>query len=324
RPLDDVLTTARRRWKDAQADRWVLNALNTLHSAGLLTDAASRIPTHDRLALLADRYDANVNFWELMDPEGRGWAIQEVLDQSRVVVLGVGGLGTHVSFALAGVGIGTLTLVDFDRVEAKNLNRQILYTAADIGKPKVDVAQQRLQDFHPSITIEAITKRISGANDLFEPLKGATWVVCVADTPSTQIHQWVNEAAVACRVPVTFGGVLGRVGVYSTIMPDQSGCVACQARHMTDEQQALWDVMQQRQFQRVNAAIAPHVSMLAGIIVKDVIRGLLHMTPHSLGAICHYDFNDLQERYRWPWPRDPQCRVCKGRDEVNAQDLYPA
>ncbi|OQW96028.1 MAG: adenylyltransferase, partial [Verrucomicrobia bacterium A1] len=83
-----------------------------------------------------------------------GEAGQDVLAASRVLVVGVGGLGSPVALYLAAAGVGSLGLVDADRVEIGNLQRQILHATADIGRPKVESAADRLRELNPDLHIE--------------------------------------------------------------------------------------------------------------------------------------------------------------------------
>ena len=89
---------------------------------------------------------------------------QEKLKASRVLIVGAGGLGCAVSQYLASAGVGKIILVDFDTISLSNLQRQILYTDADIGKPKAEVAKMRLQAINPNIEVQAVEKNVMMRN----------------------------------------------------------------------------------------------------------------------------------------------------------------
>jgi len=86
---------------------------------------------------------------------------QARLKKSRALVVGAGGLGSPVLMALAGAGVGHLTLVDHDTVSSSNLNRQFLYTVADIGRPKATIARERLLAYHPDIEVTALDQTLT-------------------------------------------------------------------------------------------------------------------------------------------------------------------
>jgi adenylyltransferase/sulfurtransferase len=91
---------------------------------------------------------------------------QRALLAGRVLVIGAGGLGCPLAQYLAAAGLGTLGLVDYDRVDASNLQRQILYTTYDVGKPKVEVARQRVEALNPDVRVETYAVRLTSENAL--------------------------------------------------------------------------------------------------------------------------------------------------------------
>ncbi len=92
-----------------------------------------------------------------------GWD-QERLLKSSVVVVGVGAIGSYVSTILASSGVGSLHLIDFDTIELSNLNRQLLFREDDIGKPKVNVAAEKLKQLNPDVKIFAYNKKMENVS----------------------------------------------------------------------------------------------------------------------------------------------------------------
>ncbi len=130
-----------------------------------------------------------------------GLVDQKRLQRSKVAVLGVGGLGNFVATELALAGIGHIYIVDRDRVEESNLNRQFLYTEADIGRPKAEVAAERLREINPHVKITPV---VGDAKDLELPV----------DMVFDCLDRWEEKQAVWRKGrPVVFGSVGGWVGM---------------------------------------------------------------------------------------------------------------
>lgn len=139
---------------------------------------------------------------------------QRRLMGSRVVVVGAGGLGSPVAFYLAAAGIGTIVLVDDDRVERSNLQRQILHTDAAVGAPKVASARERLQALNPRVAVEAVEARLSPEN-VDALLQGADVVVDGSDNFATRYL--VDAACRELGIPLVYGAVerfSGQVAVF--------------------------------------------------------------------------------------------------------------
>ena len=117
---------------------------------------------------------------------------QRRLREAKVAVLGVGGLGGWAAWSLLTTGIGEMWLIDGDRVEISNLNRQILYTPADIGLLKVEAAAARLRAFNPEARITATARRLGSAVEIAAFVAGADLVIDAIDWPAFEVELWVN------------------------------------------------------------------------------------------------------------------------------------
>src|SRR5690606_17792199 len=126
-------------------------------------------------------------------PEG-----QRRLKGSRVLLVGAGGLGSPVSLYLSAAGVGTIGLVDFDRVDATNLHRQVLHGTSDVGRTKLDSARDRLRDINPHVTVEPIPERLTSANAM--EIVGAYDLV-VDGTDNFPTRYLVNDACVLLGKP---------------------------------------------------------------------------------------------------------------------------
>ncbi|WP_342319234.1 ThiF family adenylyltransferase [Corynebacterium mayonis] len=140
-----------------------------------------------------------------MNLPGFGLKQQEKLYGAHVFVIGAGGLGCPVMQSLAAMGVGTITVIDDDVVSLTNIHRQILFTAADVGRPKVDVTAERLAGLQPGITINALRARLTADNAL-AMLRGVDVLVDGSDTFSTKYL--AADAAEITGTPLVWGSVL--------------------------------------------------------------------------------------------------------------------
>jgi molybdopterin/thiamine biosynthesis adenylyltransferase len=149
---------------------------------------------------------------------------QGKLKDSRVVIVGVGGLGCVSATYLAAAGVGHITIVDFDVVELSDLNRQILYGEEDVGKKKVIAAQKRLSRLNSKVEITPVFAKITEENVL-SLIEGARVVVDGLDNSAARLL--VNSACVKQKTAYIYGGVSRLRGMVTTIIPGETPCLAC-------------------------------------------------------------------------------------------------
>ena len=137
---------------------------------------------------------------------------QEDLKNSKVMIAGIGGLGSSSSVLLAMAGVGELILVDKDEVEINNLNRQILYREKDVGKIKVEVAKMNLEELNPDVKINAMRDEIS---EDFEIQEDVNIVIDGLDNYKTRFI--VEKAALRNSIPYVFGAVEGYMGMVTFV-----------------------------------------------------------------------------------------------------------
>ncbi|HOQ43358.1 MAG: Molybdopterin-synthase adenylyltransferase [Deltaproteobacteria bacterium ADurb.Bin151] len=163
-----------------------------------------------------DRYQRQIT---LLGEEG-----QESLRRARVLVAGVGGLGTIVAADLAAAGVGFLRLADNDRVELSNLNRQFLFRPDDIGREKTLAAMERLHLLNPEIQVEGISQTIDNET-INELVKDIDLIVDAMDNFATRFI--LNQAAFSRHLPMIHGAVRGFFGQATTLIPGKTGCLQC-------------------------------------------------------------------------------------------------
>lgn len=176
-----------------------------------------------RATLTPDRLDRFARHIVLPEVGGAG---QVALSEAHVVLVGCGGIGSPALQYLAGAGIGRLTLIDDDRVEASNLQRQTVFTTAAIGRGKAEAAAEWAAAFDPALEVRTHAVRIDAANAA-ELIAGATVVLDGCDNFATRLA--VSDACVAARIPLTSAAVgrfQGQVANFAGHLPGQA-CYRC-------------------------------------------------------------------------------------------------
>lgn len=150
---------------------------------------------------------------------------QRRLLDARVLVIGAGGLGSPVAMYLAAAGVGTLGILDFDRVDESNLQRQILHDTSDVGRPKVESAVSRLRAINPGIEVVAHDTLLTSAN-AFDVLRG--WDVVVDGTDNFPVRYLVNDATQMLGIPLVYGSIHQFDGQATVFLPgDAAPCYRC-------------------------------------------------------------------------------------------------
>ena len=149
---------------------------------------------------------------------------QRKLKRARVLLVGAGGLGSPAALYLAAAGVGRLGLVDFDDVDETNLHRQVLYGQADVGRPKLEAARERLADVNPLIDVVRHDARLTGANAL-EIFGGYDVVVDGSDNFPTRYL--VNDACVLAGKPNVYGSIFRFEGQVAVFWGQRGPCYRC-------------------------------------------------------------------------------------------------
>lgn len=287
----------------------VNDLLAQLEELGLVEDAAD-----DDLisAATTERFDRQIRYFADITTGPTPSQCQARLESSRIVVLGVGGLGTWSALALACCGVGEMLLVDGDRVEESNLNRQILYSEADIGRLKVEVAAERLGAFNSRMRLDTLPERLDGEESVAEAIEGYDLVIDAADWPAHEIELWVNAACFAAEVPyitMTHFPPIARVG--PLYVPGVTGCFACQIAAYR-RSYPLFDVAieQRRAKASPTAMLGPACSLISGQVGMDIMHHLTGLAePSTLGVGHIYDLRTMEVE-REPVMPEPNCPVC--------------
>lgn len=148
---------------------------------------------------------------------------QESICKSRVVIVGVGGLGCISAMQLARAGVGHILLIDDDEVEKKNLHRQMLYDEADVHSPKAEVAAKKLRKVNSDIEVRYLIERYQ-PNSLL-PIGSSTVIIDGTDNFSTRYL--INDYCIKVKIPWIYGGCVGTNGMAQVIIPHKTACFRC-------------------------------------------------------------------------------------------------
>ena len=152
-----------------------------------------------------------------------GAEAQKKILKSRVAIIGLGGLGSAAGYYLAAAGMGELILVDSDKVELSNLNRQIIHTEDDLGRKKVESASEKLKKLNSGLKIETIDKNIKEGN--LDLLKEPPIVIGAVD--NFQTRYLLNSYCVENRLNLIHAGIEGAKGQVTTVIPGKTPCLGC-------------------------------------------------------------------------------------------------
>ncbi|SFQ99689.1 HesA/MoeB/ThiF family protein [Desulfoscipio geothermicus] len=238
-----------------------------------------------------ERYKRNI----LLD--GVGSRGQEKLLQARVLVVGAGGLGSPAAFYLAAAGVGHIGLVDGDRVDLSNLQRQILHATPDLGRHKIDSARDKLTALNPDIRVTGYEQRLNEDN-FREIIAGYDLVVDGTDNFGTRFL--INRACVEQRKPYIFGGVLGYTGQALTILPGQGPCLACIFKDVPPEDAPSCDRL---------GVLGAVPGIIGSLEATEAVKVILGTGEPLLGRLLTYDALSMRF-YTVEINRDPQCAVC--------------
>jgi adenylyltransferase/sulfurtransferase len=174
-----------------------------------------------------ERYDRQIMIADI------GEDGQEKLKRARVFISGAGGLGSSSAIYLTAAGVGMIRVVDHDRVELSNLNRQILHWDEDIGKKKAASATEKLKKLNHEVKIEAIEETITEAN-VFQLVANFDLIVDAMDNLPTRYL--LNKVALEKNIPFFHGAVYGFEGRAMTIIPGKTACLRCVYRGVIPEE----------------------------------------------------------------------------------------
>ncbi len=241
-----------------------------------------------------------------------GVAGQKRLRRSKVLLVGAGGLGAPTALYLAAAGVGEIAMVDFDEIELSNLQRQVLYTTADLGRPKLDAAKDRLEALNPGVRVVPVPGRLTSENAL--DLLGRYDVV-VDGTDNFPTRYLVNDACVLLGKPAVYGSIYRFEGQASVFDAKRGPCYRCLYPEPPPP-----DLVP-------SCAEGGVLGVLPGLIgliqATETIKLLLDVGEPLIGRLLLYDalamkFRELKLR------KNPSCVICSPNATQKGLIDYPA
>lgn len=230
---------------------------------------------------------------QLIMPE-IGQVGQKRLKHSRVLIAGLGGLGSISAFYLAAAGIGFLRIVDRDRVAVSNLNRQLLHATPDLGRLKTESAFEKLQALNPLVRIETVSQEI-GQENAPDLAKGCNLILDATDNVTTR--RFLNRASLQHKVPFVFGGVSGFSGMVASFVPGETACFECLFGSAQDCKGPV-------------AVLGPVAGLVASIQAIEAIKLILGCGIPLKGELLRIQAGSLNIR-KIRVDRNPQCPACQ-------------
>nr|MDO8081877.1 HesA/MoeB/ThiF family protein [Candidatus Freyarchaeota archaeon] len=243
-----------------------------------------------------DRYSRNIVLDYI------GFTGQKKLKKSKVLVVGVGGIGCYAALLFAQMGVGTIRLVDMDIVEVSNLQRQGLYNMELLNYPKVEAAKIQLAKLNPDINIEDFTYFLDETN-VMKLLEGIDVVVDGLD--AIEPRYVLNKACHKLGIPYIFGAAIETYGNVFTIIPGKTACLECFYGNISDETLPACGQV---------GVFPPVPSIVANIEVSEAIRILLGKAPQLAGTLLIIDASDLSFE-KVSLQKEDSCRVCNLKPE---------
>jgi bacteriocin biosynthesis cyclodehydratase domain-containing protein len=257
------------------------------------------------------RFDRQLGYLAELGEAGGAEASQRRLREARVHVIGCGGLGTWAAASLACLGVGTLVLVDDDTVALSNLNRQVLFRRADVGRRKVDAAAEALRAFDPALRVVRRAERVGSVQDAAAAIDGADLVIDVADHPPHALARWINAACVAAGIPhITAGQSPPLLRIGPLYVPG-GPCLICQERATTAGHPLYPALTRHRELHPTPAVtLGPASAVIGGLLAMEALHALIgHVPAATAGTAVIVDMHTLAVR-RERFTRDPECPAC--------------
>jgi adenylyltransferase/sulfurtransferase len=260
----------------------------------------------------------------LSDTELETYARQIVLDEigydgqvklrnAKACIIGMGGLGSMIAPKLVGMGIGYLRIVDRDIVSRSDLHRQLLYDVDSVGRPKVEVAFEKLSRLNPDVILDPFPETLNSTN-VEEMIDGMDIVLDGLDRPEPRYL--INRNCFKSNIPYVFGAAIQTLGNVSTIVPGQTLCLECFMGGLKEDDLPKCGVV----------GVHPSaLGVVTAVQVSEAVRLIVGQTPTLLNRLFYIDLGDMKF-YTLKLHVREDCPVCsaqpKGKPDPIEDNLF--
>ena len=220
---------------------------------------------------------------------------QRKIKGGKVIIAGVGALGTMAATNLAMMGVGTLVLIDMDTIELSNLSRQLLFRKGDIGKFKVDIAAREIKVINSLVNVITFAGRIQDSPpELFKAKKNEE-IVILEGFDNFDARRWINSKAVSENILLVSGGMYGMLGNVQVVIPHETACLDCQPLIPEKQlQKACTPPGKKRATKKLEKpdlipTVASVSSVIAGIMTQEAIKILLKQKEAIMKEYLFWD-----------------------------------
>jgi len=223
---------------------------------------------------------------------------QQKINDSTILIIGMGGLGSPTALYLAAAGIGHIVIADFDQVELSNLQRQIIHSTSNIGDDKVNSAKAKLLELNPNISV-TVANEIIHSDNLASLIKDVDIVLDGTDNFESRFE--INKACVECHKPLISAAVIrfeGQISVFKGYEVDQP-CYQCLYSEQGNGRESCVE----------NGVLAPVAGLVGTIQALQAIKVLLGIGDQLCGELLLIDGLDLSFR-KVKIVKEPECPIC--------------
>jgi molybdopterin/thiamine biosynthesis adenylyltransferase len=239
---------------------------------------------------------------------GKAILKQEKLKRSKIACLGVGAIGQYTLLPLIAAGIGNFTLVDFDKVEDRNIGRQPIFRMKDVGKLKTQVIGNFIRQNHFGTKVKCVNKMIKRSKDVEKLIEDSDIVIQSCDYPRFEVKRWINQACLKLRKPNIVVSS-GKVGPFC--IPYKTSCYGCYEtlmKKMIPFYEKFTETIKNEGMRRYpEAAVIP--SLCGAIAAREIIVYLIGMKPETLNAFFVIHPISLQI-IKYPLSKQLDCYAC--------------
>ncbi|SHO56290.1 HesA/MoeB/ThiF family protein [Vibrio quintilis] len=256
------------------------------------------------------RYQRQISLPEI------GESGQLKINNSNVLIIGCGGLGTSVSLLLAGAGVGNIVLVDDDKVELSNLHRQLAYTESDIGRAKCEVLKQQILIRNRQCRVRAIDKRLADEQLNLEVMLADLVIDCCDNMATRQQINRICHQQITCLISGSATQWAGQFSEYTYV--ENQPCFACLSPDVPSDVSEPSSCSKQ-------GVLGPVVNMIASVQALAALKRITNT------AMIHGDcdknllhcFDGKSMSFRaYSFVKNPDCRVCGGQPEAGDKDEH--